>query len=150
MKPIKGFEGLYAVNEDGRIYSYISCKYMNPYTDSYGYFTVTLRKNKVSYWCKVHRIIAVAYIPNPDNKPFVDHINQNKSDNSIDNLRWVSIMENNQNVSVYKTNKLKEQYICKDHNSFKFKITRNNITHSKTFKTLEEAIEYKNKYLLNL
>jgi len=151
MNPIKGYEGLYSINENGNIYSYISNKYLNPFKDSYGYLVVTLCKDKSPKWHKVHRLIAETYIPNPENKPFVDHINRNKLDNSINNLRWATITENNQNQSVYKTNKLKEQYICyrKSQNNFVFAIIRNKIKHVKYFKTLEEAINYRNNYLDN-
>jgi len=58
--------------------------------------------NKVGYnsvyigkWKLVHRLVAEAFITNSDNKPFVDHIDNNKSNNSIDNLRWVTMEENN-------------------------------------------------------
>lgn len=58
--------------------------------------------NKVGYnsvyigkWKLVHRLVAEAFITNTDNKPFVDHIDHNKSNNSIDNLRWVTMEENN-------------------------------------------------------
>jgi hypothetical protein len=150
MKFIKDYEELYSINEDGRIYSHISKIFLNPYKDSHGYFVVTLTKDKTPKWCKVHRLIAEAYIPNPENKPFVDHINRIKTDNSVDNLRWVTITENNQNQSVYKTNKLKEQYICYDTklNYYVFSITRNNVKHQKRFKTKDEAISYRNEYLV--
>ena len=60
----------------------------------YGYPTVTIpyRKN-----CLIHRLVAEAFIPNPENKPCVDHIDGNRTNNNPTNLRWVTIKENNNN-----------------------------------------------------
>ena len=97
---------------------------------------------------RFHRLLAIAFIPNPENKPEIDHINRNKLDNRIENLRWVSHAENQQNQSIHCNNKLRIQYISKDNKvGFHFQITRNGIKHQKWFKTLEEAEAYKNEYL---
>lgn len=63
----------------------------------HGYIQCSLnRKN-----CYKHRLIAVQFIPNPDNLPQVDHINHNRTDNRIENLRWVSSSGNSRNKSSY-------------------------------------------------
>ena len=77
---------------------------------SNGYYQVRL--NGVKYY--KHRLIANQFIPNPNNLPCVDHINHNRNDNHISNLRWVSSSENNKNKSFYKG----VNYIFYDHADF--------------------------------
>lgn len=60
-----------------------------------GYYRVALRINKKQVPYSVHRLLAQAFIPNPDNKPCINHINSNRLDNSLDNLEWVTYSENN-------------------------------------------------------
>jgi hypothetical protein len=99
----------------------------------------------------LHRLLALAFIPNPENKPCVDHINRDRLDNRLENLRWATIFENNQNHSIQSNNKLREQYIS----IHKVRTTRGVIdyyryqreinykTFEKNFKTLEEAIAFR-------
>lgn len=98
-KDIKGYEGLYQVSDMGRIRSIKrkAPKILVQSTSQDGYFKVSLydldRKQKVYF---VHRLIAEAFIENPDNKPTVDHINMDKKDNRICNLRWATNAEQNE------------------------------------------------------
>ena len=91
-KDIKGYEGLYQVSSLGRVKSLKNGEYkiMKTAKDACGYPHLTLL-NKSH---RVHRLVAEAFIPNPDNKPCVDHINTIRDDNRVENLRWCSHREN--------------------------------------------------------
>lgn len=113
-KPIKGYEGYYEISNLGRVKSveryvkqgsymrHVKESFKKIGTDPYGYPRVTLCKNKVSKYIQLHILLAKAFIPNPENKPQVDHINAIKSDYRIDNLRWVTPKENSNNPNTLK------------------------------------------------
>ena len=67
---------------------------LTPRVDAFGYPTIKLYKNGKKKWYKIHRIVALAFIPNPENKQCIDHINTNKKDNRVENLRWCTVKEN--------------------------------------------------------
>jgi len=147
MKFIPGYEELYSATEDGRIYSHYYKRYLKPEIDMNGYYRVVLNKDKKPKHYSVHRLIALTFIENPENKYAIDHINRIKTDNNVSNLRYVTREENCANTIVYKNNKLGQKHIVIGKYSYRFSITRNGIYHSKYFKTLEEAIEYRDAYL---
>lgn len=93
-KEIKGYEGLYKINKNGLVFSLISFKEVKPFADARGYIRVALRKNKTQKKHRVHRLISEAFIPNPHNKKYVNHIDGNPSNNAIENLEWVTNSEN--------------------------------------------------------
>lgn len=100
MRDIPGFEGLYAATSCGKIWSHKSQKFMKPYM-SQGYLKVDLMKDGKRYKRKVARLVAMTYIPNPQNKREVDHINrEDKLNNCVNNLRWATSAENKQNSTV--------------------------------------------------
>lgn len=92
---IKGFED-YQITDDGRVWTKKQNKYLKPSLNK-GYWFVILRKDGKNYSRFIHRLIAEMFIPNPDKKPCVDHINTNRIDNRIENLRWCTYEENNNN-----------------------------------------------------
>lgn len=94
MKDIKGFEGLYAVTSCGRVWSYKSNKFLNPNVHRNGYTSVCLYKDRKQHRVLVHRLIAEAFIPNPDNLPEVNHLDENKEHNWINNLEWSTVKYN--------------------------------------------------------
>jgi len=94
MKDIPGYEHLYAVTEDGKVWSYSSKKFLKPSTHRNGYLKLTLSKNGKVFTKQVHRLIAQTFIENPLNLPMVNHIDGVKDNNKVDNLEWVSYMDN--------------------------------------------------------
>ncbi len=94
-KEIDGFDGQYLISNLGRVKSIKSNKILSYSKHSRGYLKVCLSfcgKSKKYY---AHRLVAQAFIPNPDNKREVNHINGIKTDNSVKNLEWVTSKENN-------------------------------------------------------
>jgi hypothetical protein len=128
---INGYEGRYKINKNGDIYSCKSDAIKTQLEKDDGYMYVDLRKKEivgtsiiklknkedvtkdiiklVRHKCYIHRLLALQYIDNPDNLPEVDHIDRNKKNNSIENLRWVSRLTNARNKSNYKDNLSHEQ-----------------------------------------
>lgn len=96
-KDIKGYEGLYQVSDLGRVKSFKrdSERILKPLTKTTGYKSVTLSNKQVKHQSiNVHRLVADAFIPNPDNKPQVNHIDEDKTNNMVSNLEWVTAKEN--------------------------------------------------------
>lgn len=97
-----GYEGKYQVNTKGEIRS-LNYGRMNkicllkPYLGNRGYLSVVLSKDNKTKIKMVHKLVAEAFIPNEDSKPFIDHINNIKTDNRVENLRWVTHKENMRN-----------------------------------------------------
>ncbi len=154
-KPIVGFEN-YLIYEDGRIYNTKYNKFLKytlkkeKFTCEKGYYVVGLTHNKKRYSKRLHRLLAETFIPNPNNLPCVDHIDRNTHNNDINNLRWVSYRDNIRNMGVMKNNKLGEKFISqhKFTKLYIFSIRHNNKRIiEKGFKTLEDAIEFRNDYI---
>lgn len=94
MKEIKDFPG-YFVTEDGIVYSTKHNKLKElKKQNNQGYYSVYLEKDKKQYRKSIHRLVAETYIPNPDNLPQVNHINEIRNDNRVGNLEWVTHHQN--------------------------------------------------------
>ena len=93
-KDVKGYEGIYTIDEYGNIYTNKYSKFLNYCIDKDGYKKVKLSKNRISKTFFVHRLVALNFIENKYQKPFVNHINGKKSDNKVCNLEWVTASEN--------------------------------------------------------
>lgn len=105
-KDIVGYEGCYQVSDLGRIKSLARsidhpCGVKNkaeriliPIVNTGGYSCVILSKDAIRAQMRIHRIVAIHFIPNPDNKPVVNHKDGNKSNNKVENLEWATDSEN--------------------------------------------------------
>jgi hypothetical protein len=107
-KDIKGFEAIYQISNFGSVRSLdrlvrshedktrkIKGKLYSPYLGLRGYRVITLRVGKTVKVRYIHRLLAETFIPNPENKPCVNHKNGNKLDNTLSNLEWTTYKENN-------------------------------------------------------
>ena len=88
MKDVKNYEGLYAVTSCGKIWSYRRQKFLKPGIYKKGYLYVNLCKDGKAKSYAVHRLVAEAYIPNPDNLPMINHKDECKTNNCLQNLEW--------------------------------------------------------------
>lgn len=93
MTDSEGYEGLYAVTDCGKIWSYRKNRFLNPFTTR-GYYRVRLCKDGVSKQFFIHRLVAKTFLPNPQKLPQINHKNENKKDNRVDNLEWCNTKYN--------------------------------------------------------
>ena len=152
-KDIKGFEGLYKISKNGEIISlsremfngkvfFISKeKKLKPYISGRGYLYVTLTKNKSRKSVPLHRLLAIHFIKNDDYNKVVNHKDNNKLNNNLDNLEWVNHDYNIIHGWSFKEKKSKYPGLCKtDNNKWRARITINGKTIGLgTYNTEEEA-----------
>ena len=93
-KEIKGTNGLYSVSESGCVFSTRSDRLIKPYKMKNGYWRVELNINGEAKRYFVHRLVAEAFIPNPNNYPIVNHKDENPSNNHVSNLEWCTFKYN--------------------------------------------------------
>lgn len=113
-RPIKGYEGLYEISNYGRVKS-LKChkeRLRTPTKRNKDYLGVSLCKNGKQETKLVHRLVAEAFIPNPDNLPCVNHKDENPTNNVIDNIEWCSYKYNDlygtRNERILQTKKMKK------------------------------------------
>lgn len=101
-KPIKGYEDIYAISDDGTVFSHRTQKFLKPNTDRYGYLYYVFSVNSVRKTIKAHRLVAEAFIPNPADKPTVNHKNGIRTDNRVANLEWATHKEQANDERTYR------------------------------------------------
>jgi len=96
-RKIKGYEN-YLISDRGRVFNFKFKKFLKPGKDGRGYLLVVLCKNGVRKTLKVHRLVANTFIPNPENKPTVNHIDSDRTNNFVSNIEWATYSENNKHA----------------------------------------------------
>ena len=143
----------YSISNLGRIKNNKTNRILKP-KKVRGYEYVCLRKDNKNLCKQVHRLVAKAFIPNSENKPLVNHKDYNRGNNCVNNLEWVSNSEN-QLWSRTRISKghFKNPYpnICKNKGGYVFQMRNGKEKRiRKWFKTLEEAIAFKNDYVAKM
>ena len=100
-KPVVGYEGLYEVSNLGNVRKSSTKKVRKPFLNRQGYARVDLWKDNKHISYTVHRLVAKAFLPNPDMKPEVNHIDENRLNNRVDNLEWCTRLENMHHGTLY-------------------------------------------------
>lgn len=124
---IPGFDG-YTIRKDGVVVGRQN-RPLNPFIDRDGYCVVSLLNGGKASKRFVHRLVAQAFIPNPENKSTVNHINGNKTDNRVENLEWATQSENN--AHAYRTELATPHRINGDKNG-RSKLTREQVEEIRT------------------
>ena len=96
-KDIKGYEGLYQVSNLGRVKSFQNHRVFirKQSHNKKGYLVLVLSKNNKNIQCRVHRLVAEAFLPNPNNYPCINHKDESRTNNTVDNLEWCTVQYNN-------------------------------------------------------
>ena len=93
-RDVPGYEGLYEVSNKGRVRNVETGKLLKPQKDDIGYLHVDLCKNRIHKTTRIHRLVAKAFIPNPQNLPQINHKDEDKTNNVVSNLEWCTAQYN--------------------------------------------------------
>ena len=146
----------YLIYDDGRVWSRrrkgANGRFLKPQKNRQGYHTVKLSREGKPKTLPVSRLVALHYIPNPENKAEVDHIDRNPLNNHVSNLRWATRQENCDNIGMKNTNTSGHKNISyhKMNNRWRFQYNKRGRNVQKYFKTKQDAICFKFFFLLKL
>lgn len=130
-KTLPGFDELYLISSEGRVFSKKSNKYLKCYEkNTYQYFSI--RHNGKGHHIRLNVAVAKAFIPNPDNKPEVNHWDGDKTNNSISNLVWATSLENVKHAFENGLHKTKKTYY----------VTNTETGETNSFNTMETLIRF--------
>lgn len=137
-KEIKGFPG-YAITDDGKVisYKYKEPRIMKTWYQKSGYENIKLCKENTTYHFLVHRLVAEAFIPNPNNLPEVNHKDKNRQNNCVENLEWTNRINNlyDSYSTMTPTRNFRECVLIKEEDN----------TSIKSFQSVKAAAEYANE-----
>jgi len=148
---IEGYSD-YLIHDDGRVWSKKGKgRFLEPRKIK-GYHQVCLYRDGKRKSVYASRLVALNFIPNPENKPEVDHIDRNPSNNHVSNLRWATRQENSDNKGMYRSNTSGHKHISynKTMERWEFRYQKRGHKFKKYFKTKTEAICAKFFFLLKL
>ena len=149
-RPIKDYEGLYEVSNFGNVRNVKRNTLLKGSLDKDGYHRMCLSKDGKEKNFQVHRLVAIAFIPNDENKPTVDHIIRDLKNNNVNNLRWATFSEQMSNKGYYHRKQDGTHHIRLLSNlTYRVRIEINKIRTSKSFKTLELAINFRDDFIKN-
>jgi hypothetical protein len=158
--PVKGYEGLYEITKCGKVKSldkirigvqtrHYKGKNIAIVKSGVGYLSVVLFKEGLKKRWLLHRLVATTFLHNPDSKEYVNHIDKNKKNNCVDNLEWVSNIENNCHMQQDRNNTSKYPgvYLHIDKKKYKSQINHNGKRfYLGTFDTEQDAYAARCKY----
>lgn len=113
-KPIIGYETVYEISCHGNVKRVSSQRILKYSINNRGYALVHLFNGNISKTCSVHRLVAEHFIPNPHNKPDINHIDNNKINNDKSNLEWTTAKDNNALYKALRRKKLREKIRLSD------------------------------------
>jgi hypothetical protein len=134
-EPLKNYPN-YLINRNGNLYSVQRNKLLKLQLNIYGYYELALSKNGKLTMCRIHRLVAEQFIPNPRNYPVVNHIDGNKQNNNVNNLEWCTYVYNAQTE-----NTLRRPIQIKYNKYYRITYTIAGKRIAETFKTEQEAID---------
>lgn len=151
-KLIEGFDGIYSVSNYGEVRNNRTGKLMKPSKNEKGYLHINLMKNGKRKNMRINRLVAQVFIPNPENKPQVNHIDFNRANNCVSNLEWVTGKENCSHSAANYSKAKKGKIIMKNKKLHHIEVMSNGFrvticSRRKWFKHLEDAISYRDEEL---